>query len=66
MRLDEITTFGNVLSSFHFVSSQHPYFDFLINILLLALMRSRMVSGTSSCNLSSTAVAPSRYMPCYN
>jgi len=58
MRLNKVATFSNIFSSFHLISRQHPNLNFWININLLALIKSLMVSGTSSWSLSRTAVAP--------
>jgi len=44
--LNEIAAFGYVLCCFHFVASKHPHLDICIEILLLALIRSRIVYGT--------------------
>lgn len=64
--LDEVATLGDILSCFHLVTCQHPHLDVCIGEGVLARMRSRMVSGTSSCNRSSTAVAPIKNTFCYN
>ena len=48
MRLNEVATFSDILCSLHLVSCQHPNFYFYIDQHVLALMRSLIVSGTSS------------------
>jgi hypothetical protein len=58
--LDQSTALGDVLGRLHLVPSQHPHLDVYIAEGVLARIMSRIVSGTSSCSRSSTAVAPIR------
>jgi hypothetical protein len=46
--LDQSAAFGDVLGGLHLVPCQHPYLNICVMLCILALRRSRMVSGTSS------------------
>ena len=58
--LDQPAALRDVFSGVHLVSGEHPHLDVWVGQEVLARRRSRMVSGTSSCSLSRTAVAPTR------
>ena len=58
MILNKIATFGNIFRCLHFIASKHPNFNIYINKLVLALIKSLIVSGTYSWRRSKTAVAP--------